>query len=154
MRFNIAAGLIEGIKACETWQPEIEVHAQLPNNPRPVLCNLVEYICPNPINFFPDPNYPKDSSIRFIDFKGVEKEKDLERYLVEQALQGGTDLSIAQSYNNQYKTLPENPKDVRYVVVSRIIPAVKYILATINAVLILKDSNDKVSMCPWAPYGS
>jgi len=116
MRFNIAANLLDGIKSCETWRAEIKVNAQPPNSPGPVICDLVDYICPNPALFVPDPEYPKDASIRFTDFKGLEKEKDLVKYLVKQALQAGTDLSVTQGYSNEYKTEQCAQKDVRYVV--------------------------------------
>ena len=135
MRFNIAAGLLDGIKACESWRAEIQVLAQPPNSPKPVICDLVDYICPNPAYFVPDPNFPKDASIRFVDFKGIEKEKDLVRYLVKQAAQGGTDLSVTQSYSNEYKNQPHDHKDVRYVMEPCMI-SIKYILVCIYVVVV------------------
>lgn len=130
MRFNIATSLLEGIKGCETWRAEIMVHAQPPNGHQPVMCDLVDYICPNPAFFVPDPNYPKDAFIRFVE---TEKEKDLIRYLIKQALQGGTDLSVSQSYNNEYKNQLDDHKNIPYEIAPRFISP-KYILIYIVVV--------------------
>ena len=116
MRFNIAANLIDGIKTCETWKPVIKVNAQPPNSPNSIICDLVKYIRPNISLFVPDPIFPNNASLRFVDFQGLDQGTVLVKYLSDKAKEGDTNLTVSHSSNNEYKHLPHHQKDVRYVI--------------------------------------
>ena len=103
MLFNIASNLLDRVEAEESWRPTIMVNAQLPWSPNPCLVDMVDYISTQNISIIPDPSFPKGASLRFAEFnRGIDDEGNIKKYLVKQASYGGTDLSITQSYVNEY----------------------------------------------------
>ena len=147
MLFNIASNLLDRVEAEESWRPTIMVNAQLPWSPNPCLVDMVDYISTQNISIIPDPSFPKGASLRFAEFnRGIDDEGNIKKYLVKQASYGGTDLSITQSYVNEYNHHSEKRG---YVEVERTINCLFYNFNTLYLLcLIYPFRNAAISAAP------
>ena len=100
MLFNIASDILNVIERNKCWVPRIDIQA-MPANGSPGLHNLTDYMCPK--IFIPDPTFPKNASLRILGYTGHAAEEDVKKYVVSQALLGGSNLSCSQSYSNEYR---------------------------------------------------
>jgi hypothetical protein len=98
MLLDICQSLVNQINTCKTWRPRITVQGQ-PLHGSNGSFDLVDFIGLGIL--VPDPTFPKDSTFRFAGFGGRESEKNIIQYLVTSAMNGGTDLNVGQSYNNE-----------------------------------------------------
>ena len=84
----MAKSILEQVTQCETWTPEIKVCVE-PERGTVGEYNLSDYICAE--LHIPDPSFPHEA-FRCNGFQGKEAEKNIKRYIVQQALEGGSSL--------------------------------------------------------------
>jgi hypothetical protein len=87
MRLDLAQRILDTIENSKSWKAQILVEGTTFYGSSTL--NLVDYLVPT---LAWDDSFPKDTSLRFDNFKGIDSKEDLVRYIKEKAREGGTVL--------------------------------------------------------------